>query len=156
MEIDAVLQPLPFPMIDIICFSMLLAHADSKCGRTTFSLPTGLITSPQYPINYRPGESCEYEIKVKPGHDLQLTTNDLNVPSQNPQCTDGREDRIQVLMKNTGAKLYKEVTSFCGQNPYSMLTIKGASSVLLKFTSNSVREGRFLLQYLQVPVSLQS
>lgn len=133
---------------------MLPTHAGTRCGRTTFSLPTGLITSPQYPMNYQPGESCEYEIRVKPGHDLQLTTQDLIVPSQDPECTSWREDRIQVLMKKIGSKIETNVTSFCGQALYPMLTIEEASSVLLKFTSNSVREGRFLLRYLQVPVSL--
>ena len=128
--------------------------AGAKCGRTTFSLPSGLIPSPQYPMNYRPGETCEYEIHVKPGHKLDLITTDINIPSQDAECTSWSEDRIQVLMKKAGSKIYTEVTSFCGTYRYPTLTIEEASSVLLKFTSNSVREGRFLLQYLQVPVSL--
>ena len=105
-------------------------------------------------MKYQPGESCEYEIRVKPGHNLDLITKDLNVPSHDAQCTNWREDRIQVLMKKAGSKIYTEVTSFCGNDLYPDLTIKEASSVLLRFTSNSVREGRFLLQYIQVPVSL--
>ena len=126
-------------------------NAGSRYGRTTFRLPTGVITSPQYPLNYQPSESCDYEIRVKPGHDLILRTPEINIPSQDALCTDWREDRIQVLMKKTGSKIYTNVMSFCGQNPYPKLAIKGASSVLLKFRSNSVREGRFLLQYDHSP-----
>lgn len=128
-------------------------HTDTKCGpRKTYTLPTGIITSPQYPINYRQRESCEYEIQVKEDHDLLLRTNELNIPTRDPLCNDWREDRIQVLVKKNATKIYEEVASFCGQDPYPVLPIRGASSVLLKFTSNNVREGRFLLQYEQVPI----
>ena len=104
-------------------------------------------------MNYQPGEFCDYEIRVKPGHKLDLITKDLNVPSQDAECN-WQEDRIQVLMKKAGTKIYTEVTSFCGKNLYPDLTIQEASSVLLRFTANSVREGRFLFQYIQVPASL--
>ena len=143
-------------LISYLNFLLYAQLVGTKCGRTTFSLPTGLIPSPQYPLNYRPGESCEYEIQVKPGHDLSLMTRDFKVPTHgvDAKCTSYLEDRIQVLKKETGSKIYTNVTSFCGNHLYPDLTIKGASSVLLQFTSNSVREGRFLLQYLQVPASL--
>ena len=64
---------------------------------------------------------------------------DLKVPTQgvDVKCTSWLEDRIQVLMKKAGSKIYTEVVSFCGNHLYSDLTIKRASSVLLKFTSNS-------------------
>ena len=132
-------------------------YIGTKCGpRTTFSLPIGLIPSPNYPIKYRPNESCEYTIEVKPGHDLILKTLDLNIPSElvgaEPPCGNGTDDRILVLKKTTSSKLYDEVEAFCGKDPFPSLIIRGASSVLIKFTSNSVREGRFLLQYEQVPI----
>ena len=129
------------------------ATSGKKCGpRTKFSLPTGLITSPQYPMNYRPRESCEYEIEVKPSHDVLLRTSDMNIPSRDPNCANWREDRIQVLVKSNSSNLYNEVATYCGYDPYPILPIRGASTVLIKFTSNDIREGRFLLQYEQVPI----
>ena len=131
-----------------------MIHAGSRCGRTTFDLPQGIIASPQYPINYQPGEFCDYEIQTEPGHNLLLKVHDINIPSQDPFCTDLQEDRIQVLKKTNGSNNYTEVTNFCGQTLYPPLTIKGASSALLKFTSNGIEEGRFLLQYtLILPIN---
>ena len=137
------------------CSSPLIFIAEKHCGpRTSFSLPTGLIPSPQYPMNYRPGESCEYEIHVKPHHDLLLRTSEIKIPSSDHNCENWREDRIQILVKRAGlkSKEYKEEAKYCGNSPYPILPIRGASSVLLKFTSNQQREGRFLLQYEQVPI----
>ena len=107
---------------------------------------TGLIASPQYPTNYR--ESCKHETEVKPGPDL-WTSHQYKGPLLS-HCANWWEDKIQVLVKNDLLNLYNDVATFCGYDLYPLLSIRRESRVLIKFTSNIVREGRFLLQYEQV------
>ena len=76
----------------------------------------------------------------------------MEMPTGNSHCQDWLEDKILILMKRTGSKVYEEVERYCGNELYPFLPIRGASSVILKFTSNDQREGRFLLQYEQVPI----
>ena len=104
--------------------------------------------SPNYPLNYKAREMCEYEILVLPDHDVILSILEIDMPSR-ADCSRG--DRILVKKVVEGSKTIETLTAFCGNRLYSRYSIRGASKVLLEFTSDHRKGGTFKLRYNQVP-----
>lgn len=120
-----------------------------ECGlKKVYDLPTGIIVSPNYPLNYKARETCEYEIAVLPDHEVVLSILEIDMPSI-ADCSGG--DRILVKQIVEGSKTVEPLTVFCGKRLYSRYTVRGASRVLLEFKSDHRRGGTFKLRYNQVP-----
>lgn len=113
-----------------------------------FSLETGIITSPHYPINYKEQDRCEYEIQALPNHDIIVTMLEINMPAR-ADCSVG--DKITLLKKGKKSNETEMLTKFCGTVPHESFTVKNPSSVILEFTSDSSKGGTFKLRYNQVP-----
>ena len=120
-----------------------------RCGpRREYTLPTGIITSPQYPLKHSPRERCEYEIVVRPRHELILSTRLMQLPSS-ADCSQG--DVIEVLKKHGATSSYKRLTYLCGNENYAPLIIRNSTHILLKLSSGYIRGGKFKLRYEQIP-----
>lgn len=116
-----------------------------------FTLPTAIIVSPQYPLAHGLNEQCEYQITVKPQHQLILTTLHMNLHSS-ADCSHENDAVIEVFRKTSPAEEYKRISYFCGKENYAPYTVRNATQVLLKFSSGYVEaEGQFKLRYEQVP-----
>lgn len=112
-------------------------------------METGIITSPNYPVNYKEQDKCEYEIQALPDHDIQVTILEINMPAR-ADCSVG--DKITLSKKGNDTEMAKEVlTMFCGTEPHPSFTVKNPSSVILEFTSDSRVGGTFKLRYNQIP-----
>jgi len=125
----------------------LSIYAVEPCGRTVFARPTNIITSPQYPLNYRPSQHCVYEIYVRQKHELRLSTLEIDMPAR-ADCTGG--DRL--LISRRDGKRVTPLTVLCGNHLFSTYTIRGTQRVRIEFTSDSRREGRYKLRYVQIPL----
>ena len=109
-------------------------------------METGIITSPNYPLNYKEQDKCEYEIQALPDHDIQVTILEMNMPAR-ADCSIG--DKITLSKK--GEQAEEMLTMFCGTEPHPSFTVKNPSSVILKFTSDRRLGGTFKLRYNQIP-----
>lgn len=120
-----------------------------RCGpRRRYTLPTAIITSPQYPLMHKPQEECEYEIAIRPRHELILSTLHMNLPSS-ADCLHG--DVIEVMKKADSASGYTRLTRLCGSENYSPIIIRNSSYVMLKLSSGYINGGQFKLRYEQIP-----
>lgn len=119
-----------------------------RCGpRQEYSLPTAIITSPQYPLMHKTQEMCEYEISIMPRHELILTTLHMNLPAS-ADCLQG--DVIEIMKKSSVSSDYKKQTVLCGRENYARLIIHNSSHVLLKLSSGFINGGQFKLRYEQI------
>ena len=144
--------------------SLSLSSLGLKCGpRRTYTLPTAIITSPQYPLMHSPREQCEYEIEVLPAHEVLLSTLHMQLPSS-ADCSEG--DTIQVLKRTVDGSFdygdagdggydedgFKELTRLCGMENYAPLIIRNSTHIRLRLSSSEyINGGRFKLRYEQVP-----
>ncbi len=120
-----------------------------ECGpRNIFSLETGIITSPNYPVNYKEQDKCEYEIQAIPNHDIIVEILEINMPAR-ADCSVG--DKITLLKKGNISNETEILTKFCGTEPHPKFTVNTPGSVILEFTSDSTQGGTFKLRYNQVP-----
>ena len=109
---------------------------------------TDIITSPQYPFNYRPNENCSWEIRVNDERDLIITILEIDVAAT-PQCSIG--DRLVLSRKDQNNTEVLKV--ICGKmtSPVAY-RIRGVSLVLLEFFSDSTNQAKgFKLRYEQIP-----
>ena len=114
-----------------------------------YSLETGIITSPNYPVSYKANDECEYEIQPQPNQDIVLTFLEIDMKAR-ADCSRG--DRIVVTVRNDTSNESQTLTSFCGSGPISPYTIvKPSGSVFLTFSSDNRYSGTFKLRYNQVP-----
>lgn len=120
------------------------------CGRVRFGRPMELITSPHYPLQYGQNVFCKYEIYIRRDHDLVLTTEEIDLPAT-ADCSTG--DKLLVTAKFPGSKQPKPLTVFCGQNTHAPYTIRGSRKVTLEFSSDYIREGKFLIRAQQIPLT---
>ncbi len=112
-----------------------------------FGLETGIITSPNYPVDYKEQDKCEYEIQALPDHDIIVTILEINMPGR----ADCSGDKITLLKKGKESNDTEILTKFCGTQPHPSFTVKSPSSVVLEFTSDDREGGTFKLRYNQVP-----
>ena len=135
---------------EIWLFSFSTSSIAEECGKQQFLRPVGIITSPQYPLNYRPNEHCVYKIRVKANHDLVIKTEEMNMPAK-ADCTEGDS----ILISSEVGKKITHLTRLCGQRQLAPYTVRRSNSVKyvrLEFTSDYKREGKFLLRYERIPV----
>lgn len=123
-----------------------------ECGPySRYTLSRGTITSPQYPLSYRPNENCEWTIHLLQDHDLVLTFETIDLPAM-PGC--GYDDYLLVTgVGNDGKET--GLTTFCGKDasfePYTIPRGR-YEDVLISFRSNRFRQGKgFVLNYQQIP-----
>ncbi len=112
-------------------------------------LPTAIITSPQYPLHYTHNERCEYEIFVKEGHQVILTTLHMNILRSSADCNEGSV--IDVQKRIGDSENYKMLTKLCGTENYAPYVIRNATQVLLRFSSDYKDGGQFKIRYHQIP-----
>ena len=114
-----------------------------------YSLETGIITSPNYPVSYKANDECEYEIQPLPDQDIVLTFLEINMKAK-ADCSSG--DRIVLTVRNDTLHESRTLTTFCRRGPIAPYTIvKPSGSVFLTFISNNKYGGTFKLRYNQVP-----
>ena len=73
--------------------------AVEPCGRTRFSRQTGIILSPHYPLAYPPDLSCTFQIDIRPGNMLVLSTEELNIPATG-NCHAGDKINVKHFREN--------------------------------------------------------
>lgn len=125
--------------------------AVEPCGRTRFSRQTGIILSPHYPLAYPPDLSCTFQIDVRPGNMLVLSTEELNIPATG-NCHAGDKIIVKHFRENDLEPLFV----LCGTSLFYPIYIRDSSQVTLDFTSdchctNRASEGRFKLRFEQIP-----
>lgn len=127
-------------------------YAGQECGPySIYTLPRGTITSPHYPIRYRPNENCQWTIQVMPKHDIYLTFQNIDIISAG-NCRYG--DYLLVTGKTSDKKV-KHLAAFCGKVPPRPFKIpadsKGLEEITLIFRTDQKYEGRgFVLNYRQI------
>ena len=118
-------------------------HAGQRCGPwSVYRRQTAIITSPQYPIPYRPSESCLWQIAVTPGYDLILTVLNIDI-----NCFG---DNLQISgIEGTSSF---PITTLSTEGAF---IIRGISTVLIIFTSHNSTESNtgFVIRYEQIPSS---
>lgn len=124
-------------------FSASYKTLNTPCGGA-LTAPLGEIYSPNYPKNYGPNETCEWQITVDPSHNIDLTLIDFDLePSED--CSkdvmyifDGEvEDAEKILLKSCG-------NSMPNQTIYT--TTSNKALVVLKTDSTEEYKG-FRLNY---------
>ena len=104
----------------------------------------GRITSPQYPLEYRPRERCSWTIEIAPPNtQVVLTVEEIDVPAT-PLCRRG--DRLLVSGRRDSE--LTPLAVFCGRQPFLPYRVSGFSEVVLDFRSDRTMQGRgFVLEY---------
>eukprot|EP00731_Ephydatia_muelleri_P034842 Em0081g7a len=116
-----------------------------SCGPwSVYTRPTGIITSPYYPLPYRPNESCLWQIGVASGYNLILTVLkfDIDCLGDNVEVNGVEEETSFLLI------------SLCSRSALGQIfVINGVSTVLLTFTSHNSTESNtgFVIRYEQIP-----
>lgn len=131
-------------------FYHTLINIGQECGPlSTYTRPKGTITSPQYPLQYRPRDECQWRIKVIPGKEVVLTMNEIDMPAQR-DCRYGD----YLLVSGTQGGVTTEFGVYCGTRDFKPYRISGEyDEIVLKFHSNSKFQGKgFNLEYEQVDV----
>ena len=135
-----------------VFFFWLTVLVGQQCGPLqTYTKLKGTITSPQYPIEYRPHEDCQWTIVIEPGYDVILRADQMELPATR-DCRWG--DRLIVKGKRNGQLV--RVTTLCGYDPIAPLRISGLfDELVLRFVSNRSCQGKgFVLEYEQVPAGV--
>ena len=137
----------------------LFMFAGQECGPySIYTLKRGTITSPHYPIKYRPNESCQWTIKVMPKHDIYFSFQNIDITTSTANCRYG--DYLLISGKTSDRKI-KHIKAFCGHilpRPYRILAdSKGLEEIILTFKSDYRNEGTgFVLNYRQIQASASS
>ena len=126
-------------------------NAGQECGPLSrYTRPKGTITSPQYPLQYRPNEECTWTIEVISGREVIFDMHDIDMPSY-ADCRFG--DYLLVSGMQNGVKI--DFGVYCGTKDFKPYRINGEyDEIILKFHSNSKIQGKgFFLTYEQVDSS---
>ena len=129
------------------CNEHICTYSGQQCGPISdFVRPTGIITSPQYPLPYGPNENCLWQIWITSGYDFVLTilVRDVNCNNQ---------DDVEVRGSD-GTNLFPITTLCTLRQATGAFLIRGISTVLLHFTShNSSTQSNtgFVIRYEKIP-----
>ena len=111
---------------------------DQKCGpKKTFEELSGVISSPQYPLNYGPTTTCTWTIKVWPGYGLVVKFQNIDI-HETTKCL---SDYIFVTKTDRYGR-HSLVTRLCGNRDNLAIYISNAAEVKVRFVSNSRTEGK--------------
>ena len=127
------------------------SNIGQECGPLfRYTRPKGIITSPQYPIQYRPRQKCKWIIEVIPGSEVILTVHSIDMPAQ-MDCRYG--DYLLVSGKQDGKVI--DFGVYCGTKSFKPFRITGEyDEIFLTFSSNGKVQGQgFNLTYEQVELS---
>lgn len=119
-----------------------------ECGpMTLYTRPEGTITSPQYPIQYRPKEECEWVIQMIPGRDVVLIMEEIDIPAQ-ADCRYGD----YLLVTGRKGSISTDLGVYCGTKDFLPYRINNIfDEIVLKFHSNRYIQGNgFFLTYEQI------
>lgn len=129
-------------------FIKLHVRAGQQCGPVReYWRSTDIITSPQYPFEYRPNWNCSWEIRVQNQSDLIITILELDIPATS-LCSEG--DKLVLSRKQQSSTDILKV--ICGKEAPVAYRIRGVSRLLLQFSSNHTVQGKgFKIRYEQIP-----
>jgi hypothetical protein len=125
--------------------------SSQECGPySIYTRTKGTITSPHYPIPYKPRQDCQWTIDVKEGNDVILSFENMDLISA-PDCQYG--DYLEVIGIRGNAM--KSVKAFCGGNIPEPFTVtassEGFQKLKIRFKSDYSMEGMgFVLKFTQV------
>lgn len=103
----------------------------------------GVITSPQYPLNYGPLTTCTWAIKVWPGYGLVVTFQNVNIHE-----TVGCLSDYVFVSKTDKYGRHGIITKLCGNRNNVTIYLSNVLEVRVRFVSNSRTEGKgFKLNY---------
>ena len=132
-------------MLDLYIINTVHFFTGQECGPfTRYTQRHGRITSPQYPLEYRPRERCSWTIEIaEPNMQVVLTVEEIDMPATR-LCRRG--DRLLVSGKR-GSQL-TPLAVFCGRQPFLPYRISGYNEVVLMFSSDRTMQGKgFVLEY---------
>ncbi|XP_066263204.1 cubilin-like [Branchiostoma lanceolatum] len=114
----------------------------ARCGGSLTAPPKGYVTSPNYPMNYRDNESCEWTITVPEGSTVRLTFHNFqleNADSLTIYDKDG--DSATQLQSYTGVESVYPITST-------------SNEMIVRFTSGpSYTAKGFIYSYTATPTN---
>lgn len=111
---------------------------DQKCGpKMTFKEVSGVITSPQYPLNYGPTTVCAWSIKVWSGYGLVVKFQNIDIH----ETTGCLSDYVSVTKTDRYGR-HSLVTRLCGNRDNLAIYISNAVEVRVRFVTNSRTEGK--------------
>ncbi|XP_026146514.1 adhesion G-protein coupled receptor G6 isoform X2 [Carassius auratus] len=132
----------------LLCFSTTVAQScqSSVSCNVVLTDSQGSFTSPCYPNDYPPSQSCKWTIQAPTGFIVQITFLDFELE----EASGCIYDRIDI---KTGTS----DTNFCGLTPNG-LTLNSSGNVMeISFTSDfSVQKKGFHISYKQVAVALRN
>ena len=122
----------------------ILTMTDQKCGpRMRFRELNGVITSPQYPLNYGPMTICTWAIKVWHGYGLVVKFHNINIHE-----TVGCVSDYVFVSKTDRYGRHSIISKLCGNRDNVTIYAYNAIEVRVRFVSNSRTEGKgFKLSY---------
>ena len=124
------------------------SNSGQECGpMTLYTRPEGTITSPQYPIQYRPKEECEWVIQMIPGRDVVLIMEEIDIPAQ-ADCRYGD----YLLVTGRKGSISTDLGVYCGTKDFPPYRINNIfDEIVLKFHSDRYIQGNgFFLTYKQI------
>ncbi|GFN89691.1 cubilin, partial [Plakobranchus ocellatus] len=110
------------------------------CGGT-LTLPSGVITSPNYPNSYAHRRRCRWDITVAAGRKITLTFTDFRLESTY-RC---RGDFVYV--KNGLLRRSPRLGRFCGTTPPSPVSSSGNTMRVYFITDRTITHGGFRAEY---------
>ncbi|KAI8497869.1 hypothetical protein Bbelb_245210 [Branchiostoma belcheri] len=114
------------------------------CGGTLSAPPDGSVTSPNYPENYKPDQTCDWLITVPEGSSVRLTFDSFHVENGYDYLYiyDGDSDSATELQKLTGGLSVDPITST-------------SNKIFVKFVSDESETTQgFQFSYTATPVDL--
>jgi len=123
-------------MAKLLLFTVLLqgwiAVVYSSCGKNFENVETGQFNSPNYPINYTMGLTCEWKITVPAGSRINLTLSEVDILSQDSGDVGCGSNKLSV---QTEAGSLNAPDDYCKQTQPTgdILSVKNA--MIIKFVT---------------------
>ncbi|XP_066471322.1 adhesion G-protein coupled receptor G6 isoform X1 [Tiliqua scincoides] len=117
----------------------------SEC-RVVLSNPTGIFTSPCFPLDYPSSQACKWTIRAPSGFIIQITFVDFEI-EEAPNCM------YDFVRLNTGDKK----NDLCGVTARGLSFNSSGNEMIVSFTSDfSIQKKGFNASYTRVAVSLRN
>ncbi|XP_053545307.1 embryonic protein UVS.2-like [Bombina bombina] len=116
------------------------SYTTVKCG-STFTNPSGVISTPSYPSNYPPLMDCTWIITAPAGFVISLNMADFQIEQQRTCAYD------YVLIFNGPKLTSPEIGRYCGSSTIPSIVSSGNSLLLQFHSDDSVQTKGFIAKY---------
>ncbi|KAM4618121.1 embryonic protein UVS.2-like [Discoglossus pictus] len=120
------------------------SYSTVKCG-STFTSPTGVFSSPNYPSPYPSSMDCTWIITAPTGYLVSLNITDFYVEQQRTCSYD------YLLVFNGPKPTSPQVGKYCGSAAIHNIISEGNSLLVQFHSDNSVQTKGFMAKYAVVP-----